>query len=146
MKNRIKKIFKAVFGTMKEMCALIGYCIESNLYAIALVLEFICPYVMYFLCKAHYIEHGNFNLGFLGLTFPIAIIILSATLKSISNKNGNGLSMPIPNKRFTEVNRETGEVTMDTDKLQELLIYIADLEDWLERTGRSKSGEDKRRI
>lgn len=46
--------------------------------------------------------------------------------------------LPVPNERFTEV--EKGEVSIDKARLQELILYVAELEDWVEK---GKENENK---
>lgn len=45
-------------------------------------------------------------------------------------------SVPVPRKRFTRVDRDEGQVDVSQSRLMEMILYVADLEDWLERTGR----------
>lgn len=41
---------------------------------------------------------------------------------------------PVPSKRFTTEYRD-GEVTVENSRLQEMIIYVCDVEDWLESSG-----------
>ena len=43
--------------------------------------------------------------------------------------------MPIPDKRYTIVDEE-GNVHMDRNKYMEMMIYVATVEDYLERHGK----------
>lgn len=54
---------------------------------------------------------------------------------AIRIKGWSGQSVPAPVKRFTEVS-DDGMVSVDQNRLQELLLYVADVEDSLERSGR----------
>ena len=60
--------------------------------------------------------------------------ITSNLLRSYANKIGKGTTIPVPDKRFTEVD-DYGEVSIPNNRIQELILYLADLEDWLERKG-----------
>ena len=62
----------------------------------------------------------------------ILIRIVAFCLKEASPvKDG----IPIPEKRFTEIDKDDGMVFVDNNRIQELLLYVADLEDSLERKG-----------
>lgn len=41
---------------------------------------------------------------------------------------------PVPAKRFTSEHRD-GEVSIENSRLQEMIIYVCDVEDWLESSG-----------
>lgn len=43
--------------------------------------------------------------------------------------------VPYPSKRFTEVDND-GMVSVESSRLQEMMLYVADVEDYLERKGR----------
>ena len=55
-------------------------------------------------------------------------------MKAIGNRAGKGASIPMPSKRFTEVDGD-GEVTVEQSRLTELILYTADLEDWFAKRG-----------
>lgn len=66
---------------------------------------------------------------------PIALYILAYLIDKVVRKAHNKTtSCPIPTKRFTEES-EDGEINIDTNRLQELIVYMADLENWFERKG-----------
>ena len=48
---------------------------------------------------------------------------------------------PVPPKRFTSESRD-GEVTVENSRLQEMIIYVCDVEDWLESSGFDLSESD----
>lgn len=50
-------------------------------------------------------------------------------------------TIPVPQKRFTE-DRGDGEVTIEYARLQELILYMDELEDWFEENdiGREEDG------
>ena len=107
------------------------YFLTSNMRHFANILNFCCPYLMYFI--GQYVQIGNFKFVYgLELIIPIVISMLTYFLHSAANKTGKGNACPVPAKRFTEVSDE-GEVSIENDRLQELLLYMADLEDWMER-------------
>lgn len=126
--------FDIVLDVTKDVFRNFTYFIKSNLLTFANVLNFIMPYTMYFV--GQYVISGKvdkFVIGYEAL-IPLAFIVLMYYLKSIANKIGKGMTLPMPDKRFTQVD-EDGEVSVEHKRLQELLLYVADLEDWMERKG-----------
>lgn len=118
---------------VKEMCYGVRYTLLSNLYNFAELLLILLPYGMYFLGQWLYVERGYVAVG--GEMFvPVLVLPLIYILKGVANKAGKGKAVPVPRERFTDVS-EDGEVTIRTDRTQELILYIADLEDYLERKG-----------
>lgn len=126
--NRAWDIVKEI---MFDSLNSVTYFVVSNMRNFANVLSFSCYYLMYFL--GQYIQSGDFNFIYSGeLIIPIAIVLTVCFLHSAANKTGKGNTCPVPIKRFTEVD-EDGEVSIEHSRLQELLLYMADLEDWMER-------------
>ena len=110
----------------------IAYFIKNNLVTFANVLNFISPYVMYFVGQ-YVIGKGEFVIGY-EILIPLVLFILAYYSKSTANKIGKGVVIPKPDKRFTEVD-DDGEVSIENNRIQELILYMADLEDWMERKG-----------
>lgn len=128
------KFFNILYDATVDAIAAIILFFINNLMNIARILNLILPFIMYFIGKYVSELRGDNSIG--GEIFvPILFLIIIYYLKSSANKLGKGSDIPLPNKRFTEVDNENGEVSMENDRLQELLLYVADLEDWLERKG-----------
>ena len=109
----------------------VAYFITSNMRNFANILNVFCPYLMYF--TGQYVQTGSFKFIYgYHLIIPIVIVLLTYYLHSAANKVGKGNACPVPVKRFTHVS-EDGEVSIENDRLQELILYMADLEDWMER-------------
>ena len=107
------------------------YFLTSNMRGFANLLSVSCPYVMYFI--GQFAQTGNFNFIYsYYLLIPILVVLVTYYLHSAANKTGKGNACPVPVRRFTEVS-EDGEVSVDHSRLQEMLLYMADLEDWMER-------------
>lgn len=98
---------------------------------IARLLEAMLPYVMFLI---GYSGTGSKHHIFIYIFIPPLVWVIVALLRSYANYVGKGPNIPIPQRRFTEAN-EDGEVTVEYDRLQELILYTADLEDYLERSG-----------
>lgn len=106
--------------------------IKSNLRVYAKVMNLALPYIMYYVGQWVYEKRNSFEMG--GEVFvPVVVFILIWFIKSYANKIGKGTTIPIPQKRFTEISDD--EVTIENDRVQELILYTADLENWLERKG-----------
>lgn len=130
----MNKLFNIVYDATVEAIAAIIMFITDNLMNIVRILNLILPYFMYVIGKATLEARGDYTVG--GEIFiPIMVVIINYYLKSTANKLGKGITVPVPTKRFTEVDDENGEVSVENDRLHELLLYVADLEDWLERKG-----------
>lgn len=121
------RILNILLDVTKNAFCNIWYFIENNLLNFARILNFALPFAMYFVGK----YTGSILLC---IWVPIAFFIMIYYLKSTANMIGKGITIPIPDKRFTEVD-DDGEVSIENNRLQELLLYTADLEDWIERKG-----------
>lgn len=108
------------------------YFLTSNMRGFANILDVCCPYWMYF--AGQYVQTGSDEFIYYSpfLFIPIVITLLTYYLHSAANKTGKGNSCPVPIRRFTTVS-EDGEVSIEHARLQEMLLYMADLEDWMER-------------
>lgn len=104
--------------------------VESNLRNLALFLEALLPFVVY-------------SLTVLGHNFYVILAVIFIYwfaiwfIKSYANKIGKGITVPTPSRRFTEED-EFNEITIDSSRIKELIIYMADLEDWLYKKGLTK--------
>lgn len=113
---------------LKELVESIIYAVACNLKNISSVINLVLPFICFYL--------GRYSL--LNLLIVSIIILfglfLSYFTKQFANKIGKGETCPVPTKRFTE-KTDDGEVSIEVDRLQELTLYMADLEDWLESKG-----------
>lgn len=131
----MSKFCKIIIDITVEAFYSFIYFIESNLLVFANILELIVPYIMYFAGQYVMIMYGKQEI-MVGseVLIPLVFAILIYYLRSAANKLGKGMILPIPDKRFTEVD-DDGEVSIENKRIQELLLYVADLEDWMERKG-----------
>ena len=127
----MKKFFKISFEIISDVVCAIAYFIVSNLRNFAWLLNLLLPYLMYFIGQFVRNERGRLQLGS-ELFIPILVCVVIYYIKSYANKIGKGSTVPVPEKRFTEID-SFGEVSVRNDRIQELLLYLADLEDWMER-------------
>ena len=103
------------------------YVAEKNINNLSNMLLFCLPYIMYFLGK------GKFEINKY-MIIPVVMFLIIMFLKTYANKIGKGSTIHIPERRFTEVD-EDGEVSVEVSRTQELLLWTADVEDWLHRKG-----------
>lgn len=132
----MRKILSVVLLAVIEAADVFGHWVHNNLRNFASVLSAICPYLTALLVLNAYRQNGQFAFGFEWFV-PLIFWIVIWILRTIANKTGKGITIPKPVKRFTEVS-EDGEITISTQRIEELLVYMCDLEDWLERKGLTK--------
>lgn len=95
------------------------------------LIDFTIPFFGLIIGVVMYKERGYFAIG--GEWLLLAVLeFISSLLKRYVKQNRiyNELNLPIPAKRFTE-DVGGGEYQVDTDRLQEMILYVADVEDWL---------------
>jgi len=129
----MKRFFSIMGAIIIDAVRAIDYFITNNLRNFAWILNFILPYLMYIIGQNVYVARGHFDVGG-ELFIPIIFCMITYVLRSYANKIGKGTTIPVPEKRFTEVD-DYGEVSIESNRIQELILYLADLEDWLERKG-----------
>ena len=129
----MKRFFRITFEIFVDVVRVIGRTIKSNLKNYAILLNTLLPYAMYFIGQNAALKKGKLAIGS-ELLIPSIVCMVIYLLKSYANKIGKGTTIPVPNKRFTEVD-DDGEVSVRNSRIHELILYLADLEDWLERKG-----------
>lgn len=127
------KVGKAIKLTFRNAKDSVKCFFRSNVGRIGWLLLLVLPYVMLFLGAYEAIRRGEIAIGS-EIIIPVIIVPLAGLLISLSNKLGNGYDMPLPEKRFTEVDYD-GQVSMPLERQEELLLWTADFEDWSERMG-----------
>lgn len=123
--NPINIILEITIDIIRE----VRYWFDNNIRNLPTLLNIILPYLMYFLgvkIKTRYLC--------LVLIIPVIVYLISYYSKSYANKINKGSAIPVPSKRFTQED-EFGEVSIDQDRISELILYMADLEDFLSRKG-----------
>ena len=129
----MKRFLRITLAIILDVIQTAHYFITSNLRNFARILNFILPYVMYVIGQNVCAERGKIAFGG-ELFIPILFCVITYYIRSYANKIGKGTTIPVPEKRFTEVD-DDGEVSIRNSRIQELILYLADLEDWLERKG-----------
>jgi hypothetical protein len=129
----MKRFLRITLAIIIDAVRAIDYFITNNLRNFAWLLNFILPYLMYLVGQNVCASRGYLAVGG-ELLIPIIFCVIIYYLRSYANKIGKGTTIPVPDKRFTEVD-DDGEVSIPSNRIQELILYLADLEDWLERKG-----------
>ena len=129
----MKRFLRITLAIIIDVVRAVDYFITSNLRNFAWLLNFILPYLMYLVGQNVYASRERLAVGG-ELFIPIIFCVITYYLRSYANKIGKGTTIPVPDKRFTKVN-DYGEVSIPNNRIQELILYLADLEDWLERKG-----------
>ena len=140
----IVRFFSIMFAIVVELFFMILDVIGRNLRNLALLLQVGLPYLMWYLGAYLYEERGEFAVGG-ELFIPLFIFLVIYFVGSFANHIGKGERIPVPEKRFTEV--DDGEVSVPVSRQDEMLFYLADLEDYLERKGymSNRSNNKKKR-
>jgi len=105
----------------------------KNVYVIANIILFLSPYGYMYLASMLTYSRGYVAVGGEYLV-PVVIALVCGMFKGIADKLGKGLDVPVPTQRFTEIDSD-GEVRIPVERSEELILYMADLEDWLEKQG-----------
>lgn len=129
----MKRFLKITGAIIHDVVQAIRYFVTNNLRNFVRILNFILPYIMYIIGQKVCLERGKIAFGG-ELLIPIVFCVITYYIRSYANKIGKGTTIPVPEKRFTEVD-DDGEVSIRNSRIQELILYLADLEDWLERKG-----------
>lgn len=129
MKEFIRIMWEITTNTVENTL----YFVKSNLMRFANIINFILPYAMYFVGQYTAKDNGQIHVG-TEIMIPVVIMLFTYYFKSYANKIGKGITVPVPEKRFTSID-DDGEVSVEHRRLQELILYIADVEDWLEKKG-----------
>lgn len=108
--------------------------IGGNLRNVAIILRTGLPYLMWYIGADLYEQRGEFAIG--GEIFiPLIVFVFTYYIRQYANRLGKGDRIPVPEKRFTEQGEEDGEYTVETKRVEEMIIYMSKLEDWLQRKG-----------
>lgn len=126
-----------VLETICELFTTIIRAIYNSLETVAnMILYVFLPYSMFYIGQYFYSLENKFITIDLILLLPIITYIIVYIIKGILKKTGNSKStMPIPKHRFT-VLIDDDEVVIKKGMLNELILYVYDLEEWLERKGK----------
>ena len=128
--NFVKITCDILVDTWYTLIGIIG----GNLRNVTMVMSAGLPYLMWYLGVQLYEQRGEFLVGN-EIFIPILVFIFTYYIRQFANRIGKGERIPVPERRFTEKGEEYGEFTIESARLEELILYTASLEDWLERKG-----------
>ena len=116
---------RIILKSFLEFLLDIVYWFKNNIRVFIGLIQLGVPYLMYWLCYKY-----AFNVFV--LIIPIASFLIQVVMNRVNDKIGKGREIPIPESKFTQED-EDGEVSIDTHRLQEMILYVADVESYLER-------------
>ena len=129
------KILRALYKTFYTVFKEASGFILNNLYYAAMLLVLGTPYLMYWVCIEVYKQRGYFAIG--GEMFiPIFIYGIVLFLRKIAEEYNKGPEIPIPGKRFTYKSITDDSVSIDRERIFEMMQYVNDMENYLERVGK----------
>lgn len=129
----MKKFIRICLIIMIDLFNSVRYFIVNNLRNFVTLLNIILPYLMLYIGQYVYKVRDRYAVG--GEVFiPLIIGFLIYFVRAYANKIGKGSDIPVPSKRFTSED-DFGEVSISNNRVQELILYMSDLEDWMERKG-----------
>lgn len=129
----IKKFLSIVGAITVSICYNTIYFLHVNLRYISAMIEISVPYCMYLIGLKMSVARGGVKIGS-EIFLPIICTIVIYYLREFANRTGKGNTIPIPEKRFTKVD-DDGEVSIENARISELILYMADLEDYMHRRG-----------
>lgn len=95
------------------------------------LIDIMIPFMSLILGAATFEMRGQFSIGSeWGLVALLELISYLLKRYARQDRIYNEFDLPIPAKRFTQ-NVGGGEYQVDTERLQEMILYVADVEDWL---------------
>lgn len=99
--------------------------LKNGIPIFSIILKASIPYMMYYFGKY---EPNKMYWLFL----PMIVWFVTIVFDRLAEKTGKGKNIPVPAKRFTEEDSD-GEVSIEQSRLQEMILYVNDVENYLER-------------
>lgn len=128
-----KNVKNVMLEVVEEAVRSVGHFVKHNVKYVSTLVQLGTPYIMYFLGQRLVVERGYCAVG--GELFvPVVLWTVANFIKNVAIKMNRGPHIPKPTERFTVVD-EDGIVSVEQDRLEEMLIYMSDLEDYMERKG-----------
>lgn len=124
--------FKMIYNNLK-------FFVKRAVYPVAVLLLVTLPITIYILIKTSYEERGYFAVGG-EMIIPIAIVVFYFFV-CYSRASKRSYGIPIPEKRYTKES-DNGDVYINKEQVYDVIIYLSDLEDYLERNGLLKSDSE----
>lgn len=125
---------RAFTQATREVCSTAKYRAKTIIHGLAGFVVTVLPLAAVLLGEYVGAQRGGVYFGG-EVLLVLALQVVAIYAKKVMSKMGCGDEVPVPAKRFTSVD-PYGEVSVSVDRTQELILYVADVEDYLERTGR----------
>lgn len=125
------ELFNIILEGFQRAFNATAYFIKHNLKKLSKGVLVALPFIMYYLGARYGLSKDGIAMW---IIIPSLVFGLSAMINWIAKNYENKVDLPVPTKRFTRVD-EDGEVTIETKRLQELIVWLSEYEDWLERKG-----------
>lgn len=125
------ELFNIILEGFQRAFKATAYFIKYNLKKLSKGVLVALPFIMYYLGTRYGLSKDGIAMW---IIIPLFVFGLSAMINWIAKNYENKVDLPVPIKRFTRVD-EDGEVTIETKRLQELIVWLSEYEDWLERKG-----------
>lgn len=101
--------------------------ITHSLSPLSKMIIWFTPIVMYWI--------GRGQIKFDGwIILPMVLICIASIFRRVSNSIGKGETFPVPKEKFTSVD-EDGNPSVGVHRIHELILYVADVEEWLQKNG-----------
>ena len=121
---------RLIIGATGDVIRSIIYFIDNNLSYISVILEIALPYLI--LYKEVDVKKNEWF-----IVVPVLYLFIVFVLRRISIRRNKGCVFPIPKKRFTR-DVGNGEIQIDEKDLQEVILYLNDVENFLEKNNMLK--------
>lgn len=122
--------FKDAVAPFKEFISSLIYYVTDNTFAITCLIQALLPMVA--MLVGFKLTNENIVAG---VAILVVVQFVVSYIKKFMVHAGKGDEVPVPRKRFTIVDKY-GEVSVQVDRSQELILYVCDLENYLERKGK----------
>lgn len=129
-------LFDAVLDGMESFLNKFGYFVKINANYFSIMFKYSCPFVMLWLGQYAALERGKFAVGG-EILLAIVFLVFENYFKGYARKNNTGDALPMARKRFT-VEDGNGEISIDRKDLEEMIIYVNEIENYIEREGLRK--------
>lgn len=131
-----KSILKVIKKSFRRRIKQIKVFIGNNLYYMSIMIDAILPYLMLIIGEYVYKQRSTYVIGG-ELLVPVFVTIISTLIRDYADESNKGKSIPLPRdgKRYTYVDKDDN-VSIVQSNYKELLIYVSEVEDYLERIGK----------
>jgi len=129
----MKRFTKALMKSIRSVYRRSWYALEKNLFGIGCMLEVLSFFIMSLLVQRN-VEQ------FILQAIFISVLPVGKLLQMTANNLNVGCTMPMHTKKFTLCVDD--EITANKKDLQEILIYLSQVEDYALRQGHKYQEED----